>query len=106
MSTSETTPLANESHVTVDLVRSVRFGRIIVTAIIVGAVAGAVASLLFPVREDIAYVQYTLGQIAGFMAVIGAAAGLLVGGIAALLLGVAAKKRRGQAIAVMTDYDT
>ena len=97
----EATP-REEFHeeVEVALVRSVRHGRIIVAAIIVGAILGMIAALLFPVGEE---AEYTLGQIVGFMAVIGAAAGLLLGSLLSLLLGLSAKRRRGKARAIQVD---
>lgn len=98
---TETTP-REEIHpeVEVALVRSVRHGRIIVAGIAVGAILGMIAALLFPVGEE---AEYTLGQIVGFMAVIGAAAGLLLGSLLSLILGLTAKRRRGAARAIQVD---
>lgn len=84
----------------VGLQRSVRFGRIIIAVAALGAVAGLVASLFFPVQEG---ANYELGQVAGLMAVVGAAIGLTLGALLALLLGIVAKRKRGAAIAVQTD---
>lgn len=93
----------SEAQLEVGLQRSVRYGRVIIGGVVLGAIVGAIASLLFPVRDDIAYIDYTMGQMVGLMAVVGAAIGLLVGGIVALVLTLAARKRRGGAIAVLTD---
>lgn len=90
-------------RVEVGLQRSVRYGRILVGGAVVGALVAALACLFFPVREDIAYIDYTMGQIVGLMAVVGAAIGLLLGGVLAILLNLAARKKHGDAIAVLTD---
>lgn len=86
--------------VPVALVRSVRHGRIIVTATAVCAVLGAIAALLFPVAEG---AEYTLGQAVGQMLVVGAIAGLVLGAVLSLILGAVARRRRGEALAVHTD---
>ncbi|MCA0380146.1 MAG: hypothetical protein LCH36_12050 [Actinobacteria bacterium] len=86
--------------VQVELRRTVRYGRIIIGAIALGVVLGAVVSLFFPVVEG---ANYELGQVAGLMAVVGGAIGLVVGALLSLLLGVIAGRKRGAAIAVQTD---
>lgn len=86
--------------VEVELRRTVRFGRVIVSAVILGIVVGVVSSLFFPVAED---ANYELGQIAGLMAVVGGVAGLVVGTLLSLLLGIIAGRKKGAAIAVQTD---
>ncbi|NLA64542.1 MAG: MFS transporter [Leucobacter sp.] len=86
--------------VAVGLQRSVRFGRIIISTTVLGGVLGVLASLLFPVVQG---ADYELRQVAGLMAVVGAAIGLTVGAILALLLGIIARRQRGQAMAVQTD---
>lgn len=86
--------------VEVELRRSVRHGRIIITAVALGVVVGMVASLFFPVLEG---ANYELGQIVGLMAVVGGAIGLIVGALVSLLLGIIAGRNRGAAIAVQTD---
>lgn len=93
-------PIATSTQVEVGLQRAVRYGPIIITATIAGAVIAALVSLLFPVAPD---ALYELGQIAGFMALIGAAIGLTLGAILTLILTVIAKRQRGSAIAVLTD---
>lgn len=86
--------------VQVELRRSVRYGRIIIGAVVLGIVAGAVISMFFPVVEG---ANYELGQVAGLMAVVGGAIGLVVGALLALLLGLIAGRKRGAALAVQTD---
>lgn len=88
------------TEVEVGLQRSVRYGRIIIGAAILGAVLAAIAALLFPVLPD---AEYELGQIVGFMTLIGAAIGLALGAVLALVLGRIAKRQTGAAIAVRTD---
>ena len=77
--------------VQVELRRSVRYGRIIVGAVVLGIVVGAVVSLFFPVPEG---ANYELGQAAGLMAVVGGAIGLVVGALLSLLLGAVAGRKR------------
>lgn len=86
--------------VEVGLVRSVRFGRIIVTTVIVGAIIAALAALVVPVAPE---AGYELGQIVGFMALIGAVIGLALGALLALILASVAKRQRGAALATHTD---
>ncbi len=104
MSNEETTPAeaVENAHqpVEVELRRSVRYGRIITSAIVLGVIVGIIASLFFPVLEG---ANYELGQVAGLMAVVGGAIGLVVGALLSLLLGLLANRKRGSAIAVQTD---
>lgn len=113
MSNEETTPEVAAEHahepvevehahapVEAELRRTVRYGRIIVSTIVLGVVIGVIASLFFPVAED---ANYELSQIAGLMAVVGGVIGLVVGAIVSLLLGIAASRKRGAAIVVQTD---
>lgn len=93
----------NSERVVVGVERSVRFGRVLVGGAALGAILAALACLFFPVREDLAFVDYTMAQIVGFMAVMGAGIGLLAGALLALLLGLAARSRRGAAVATHTD---
>lgn len=86
--------------VEVELRRSVRYGRIIISTVALGVVVGMVASLFFPVLEG---ANYELGQVVGLMAVVGGAIGLVVGALVSLLLGIIAGRKRGAAIAVQTD---
>lgn len=86
--------------VQVELRRSVRYGRIIIGAVVLGIIAGAVISLFFPVLEG---ANYELGQVAGLMAVVGGAVGLVIGALLSLLLGAVAGRKRGAALAVQTD---
>lgn len=84
---------------TVGVVRSVRFGRIIIGTAIVGAVIAALYTLSFPVLS----VDYTMGQVVGFMALIGAAIGLALGSVLSLILSRVAAKRQGTAVAKRSD---
>ncbi|MBO1901637.1 hypothetical protein J4H92_06685 [Leucobacter weissii] len=86
--------------VEVGLERSVRYGRIITVAIVLGAVIGAAAALFFPVGPE---ADYELGQVVGLMVVVGGAIGLALGAVLALVLGLIARRRRGAALAVLTD---
>ncbi len=84
----------------VGLQRSVRYGRIIVGATILGAIVGLIASLFFPVEEG---ANYELRQAAGVALVAGGVIGLTVGALVSLLLGIIASRSKGAAIAVQTD---
>jgi len=83
----------------VEVVRSVRFGRVIIGGGIVGVIAAVILTLSFPVANQ----DYTLGQITGFMALIGAAIGLALGSVLALILNRAVSHRRGTAVAKHSD---
>lgn len=89
-----------QEEVEVGLVRAPRYGRIIVSFGVLGGIVAALASLFFPVAED---AEYTLGQIAGLMLVVGGIVGITVGAILSLILGVVARRNHGAAIAVHTD---
>ncbi|MGR4009372.1 hypothetical protein [Leucobacter sp. 1207-22] len=89
-----------ETKQQVELVRSVRFGRILVVFSVLGGVLAALACVFFPVNPE---QHYTLGQIMGFSAIIGAAIGLCIGALVSLVLGAAAKRRRGTAVAIQSD---
>lgn len=89
-----------ETKQQVELVRSVRFGRILVVFSVLGGVLAALACVFFPVNPE---QHYTLGQIMGFSAIIGAAIGLCIGALVSLMLGAAAKRRRGTAVAIQSD---
>ena len=84
----------------VGLVRSVRYGPILIGGAIVGAAIAAFAALLFPISED---AEYTMGQVVGFVAVLGGAVGLMLGAVLALVLGRVARRSKGAGIAVLTD---
>lgn len=93
-------PEVVETEMRVTLQRSVRYGPILVGFAVLGALAGVVACLLFPIAGD---AEYTMAQVAGFMAMIGGAIGLLVGGVLALILTLVAKRRRGTGVAIQAD---
>lgn len=86
--------------VEVALQRSVRYGRVMISGAVLGAVLGAVMSLVFPVVDG---ADYELSQVVGIALVFGGVIGLALGGLLALLLGIAAKRKRGAAMAVKTD---
>lgn len=88
------------AEVEVGVVRSVRYGRIIVGGAVVGAVLAMLAALSFPVAEG---AEYSMGQVVGFVAVFGGAIGLGLGAILSLVLARVAKRKQGSAIAVVTD---
>lgn len=87
--------MSSENLKTVELRRSVRYGRLLIGGAIVGALAGSLLALLFPVPEG---ALYSVRQIAGFMLVIGGAVGLLLGAVLALILSAAAKRQHGSAV--------
>lgn len=93
-------PIAHDTEQEVTLQRSVRYGRVLVGTAVLGAVVAALACLLFPIPED---AEYTMGQVVGFMALIGAAIGLAVGGVLSLVLGFVARRSAGTGIAIQTD---
>ncbi|MBL3698954.1 hypothetical protein [Leucobacter luti] len=97
---AEREPIVTVVEREVTLQRSVRYGRVIVGFALLGALLGMLASLVFPVLDD---ANYTMGQIAGFMALIGAAIGLLLGGVLALILGAVARRSRGRGVAIQSD---
>lgn len=93
-------PIETRSTVEVGLVRSVRFGPIMIGGAIIGALVCAVIALGFPVIEG---ADYTMGQVIGFVAVLGAVLGLTLGAVLSLILARVARRKRGAAIAVLTD---
>lgn len=93
-------PVVSKVEREVTLVRGVRYGRIIISFGIAGVVVAMMASLMIPVAAD---ANYTIGQIVGFMALIGGVIGLAVGGIVSVILGVVAKRRTGTGVAIQTD---
>lgn len=97
---AEREPVVEVAQREVTLERSVRVGRIVIGGIIAGAVIAMIACLLFPIEEG---AEYTLGQVVGFMALIGAAIGACLGGLFALLLGLAVRRQRGTGIAIQSD---
>lgn len=86
--------------VQVGIERSVRFGRIIITGTVLGAVLLTVVSILFPVVQG---ADYTRWQAAGLSLVYGGAIGLTLSASLALLLAAIAKRNTGKAIAQQTD---
>lgn len=86
--------------VEVGLQRSVRYGRILISGAVIGALVGVISSLLFPVAEG---ANYELGQAMGVALVFGGAIGLGIGSLFSLFLGILARRKRGAAMAVQTD---
>lgn len=89
-----------ETQVAVTLQRSVRYTRLLIVGGVLGAVVGALVCLAFPITPES---EYTMGQVAGFMAVVGGAIGLGLGGLLGLMLGLIAKRQRGEGVAVQAD---
>ncbi|WP_336660565.1 hypothetical protein [Leucobacter sp. USHLN153] len=93
-------PIVRESKQEVILERSVRVNRVLIAGVVIGAVVAMLACLFFPIAED---AEYTMGQIVGFMALIGAALGAGVAGLLVIVLGAVARRKRGTGIAVQSD---
>lgn len=96
----EREPVVEVTEREVTLERSVRVGRIVITGIIAGAFIAMLACLFFPIEEG---AEYTLGQVVGFMALIGAAIGAGLSGLFAILLGAVARRQRGTGVAIQSD---
>lgn len=97
---AEHAPVIEEVEREVTLQRSVRYGRVIVGGAVLGAVVAAIAALFFPIEEG---ADYTLAQAVGFFAVLGGAIGLGLGCLAALVLGLVARRQRGTGVAIQSD---
>lgn len=93
-------PTFVESEVEVGLERSVRFSRLLIVGAIVGVVVLTMISLSFPVTEES---QFTMPQVVGFMALVGAVLGLTLGGVLGLVLSAIAKRQRGTGTATQVD---
>lgn len=93
-------PVETRTTVEVGLVRAVRYGPIMIAGGVLGALVAVILALVFPVQED---AMYTVGQVAGFVAVLGGAIGIALGGLLAMLLNLSAKRQQGTAMAVLTD---
>lgn len=91
--------METSSEETVELRRSVRFGRVIIGGAVLGALIATLVTLSFPVMS----VDYTMGQAVGFMALVGAALGLAAGAFLALILNWVAAKKSTTAVARRTD---
>lgn len=92
-------PTVSVTEEQVEVIRSVRFGRVIVGGAVLGAVIAALVTLSFPVASQ----DYTMAQIVGFMSLIGAGIGLALGGALSLILARVAAKRHGIAVAKRSD---
>lgn len=97
---TEDEPQVTRTEQQVELKRSVRYGRILIVAAIFGAIIAALITLMFPIPPN---ENYTMGQIVGFMLVVGAVAGLALGAILSLILGRVAKRTSGSGVAIQTD---
>lgn len=93
-------PVVRKIEREVTLERGVRYGRVLIGFAVAGSMLAMLASLLIPLAGD---ANYTLGQIVGFMALIGAVVGLAVGSIVSVVLGAIAKRRTGTGVAIQTD---
>lgn len=89
-----------EEQVSVEVERSVRFGRILLVFAGIGGIIAVMLTLLNPVEEG---ALYEMRQIAGFMLLIGAALGLAAGAVLSLILHLVAKRKRGTGVALHTD---
>lgn len=87
--------MVNEQQQVVELQRSVRYGRLLIVGAIIGGIFGALATTLFPIAEGS---FYSLGQIAGFMLLVGAIIGLTIGGILSLVLTLVARRSHGTGV--------
>ncbi|MGJ0203110.1 hypothetical protein [Leucobacter sp. gxy201] len=93
-------PVIVTSEQTVELQRSVRYGRVLIGAAVLGALILSLASLVMPLDPES---EYSMAQIVGFMALIGAAVGLGVGAILSVVLTAVAKRGHGSGVAIQTD---
>lgn len=84
----------------VELQRSVRYGRVLIGAAILGAAILSLVSLILPLDPES---EYSMAQIVGFMALIGAAIGLGIGALLSVALTLAAKRKSGSGVAIQTD---
>lgn len=84
----------------VSIVRTVRYGRVLIGAAVLGAVVLAIASLIVPADPE---AEYTLAQVVGFMALIGAVLGLALGAVVSIILAASVKRRHGSGVAIQTD---
>lgn len=84
---------------TVEIVRSVRFVRLLLVGAVIGGVLAVLVTLTMPMQEGS---LYTMGQISGFMLVFGAVIGMAMGGVLGLILNLVARKKVGRGEAVYT----
>ena len=87
--------MAHETLQTVELQRSVRYARILIGGAVLGGLVAALVTLLFPIEEG---ALYTMGQVVGFMLLVGGIIGLALGAILSLVLTVIARRRRGSGV--------
>jgi len=80
----------------VEIRRSVRIARFLLLGAIVGAVVAAAITTAFPIEEG---ATYSLWQVVGFVALIGAVLGLGLGAVVALVLQRVISRRVGRAVA-------
>lgn len=84
--------MSSENVQTVELRRSVRYGRLLIGGAVLGALVASLITIFTPIPDG---ALYTLGQITGFMLLIGGVIGLAVGGLLALLLTLVARRQHG-----------
>ncbi len=87
--------MASETQQTVELQRSVRYGRLLIGGAVLGGAIGSLITLFFPIAEG---ALYTMRQIAGFMLLIGAVVGLAAGGVLSLVLTAVVKRKHGTGV--------
>lgn len=93
-------PVIAQREVEVGIERSVRYNRVLIGGLVVGAVVAGIASLLFPIEMG---ADYTMAQAAGFMLLIGAVIGAALAAVLCLILAATVKRRRGTAVAIQSD---
>lgn len=96
----DATPDAGSETVHVGIERSVRFGRLLAVGAVMGAVILSLITMMQPIEED---AMYEMWQVVGFMALVGAVAGLLLGALVSLTLAFVTRKSQGTGVAVHTD---
>ena len=89
-----------ERKVEVELVRSVKIARLLITGAVIGALIMVIITMVMPIAPD---ANYTMGQVSGFMALVGAVIGLLLGAVLGLVLTRIARKKHGSGLAVQSD---
>ena len=92
--------MSSENVQTVELRRSVRYGRLLIGGAVLGALVASLITIFTPIPDG---ALYTLGQITGFMLLIGGVIGLAIGGLLALLLTLVARRQHGTGAVVAVE---
>lgn len=88
------------TEVPVEIERSVRYSRLMIVGAVIGAIIAVLVTVSQPVAQD---ALYSIGQIAGFMLIVGAVIGLTAGVVLGLILKRFARKKRGVGVAIQAD---